>query len=90
MGSEDEPAGEPRGILTPLFITKDQLEQIERLRKTKPLTDMLIWPFMEYHRVPHMQDLTFSLADDLIAVMEGRKKLPQKLKKEKKSGRSRK
>jgi hypothetical protein len=70
-------------FLNPFFSTKEQLAKIELLRKTKPLTDMLVKPFMEYHRVPHMQDLTFCLADDLIAVMEGRKKLPQKTKKEK-------
>lgn len=67
-------------------MTKDQLKKIERLRKEQPLTDMFIRPFMEYHRIPHMSDITFNLADDLIAIMEGKKKLPQQSKKERKSG----
>lgn len=64
--------------MTGIFATKDQLATIERLRKERPLTEMYIPKFFEYHRIKYMMDITRSLADDLIAVMEGRMKCPQK------------
>lgn len=64
--------------MTGIFATEDQLSTIERLRKERPLTEMYIQQFMQYHRVSHMMDFTRSLADDLVAIMEGRMKCPQK------------
>ena len=70
--------------MNPFFATKDQLEKIESIEKQSPVLAMYIDPFMAYHRVKERMDLTFNLANDLIDIMEGRKKLPNKQKTERK------
>lgn len=64
--------------MTGIFATKEQFDNIQRLLKEKPLSEMFIKPFMEYHRIRHMMDMPRALAEHLILVMDGKMKLPQK------------
>jgi hypothetical protein len=73
-----------KDTLNPFFATKDQLEKIESIEKQSPVLALYIGPFMVYHRIKERMDLTFHLANDLIDIMEGRKKLPIKPKTERK------
>ncbi len=73
-----------KDILNPFFATKDQLSKIESIEKKSPVLVSYIDAFMVYHRIKVRMDLTFHLANDLIDIMEGNKKLPVKPKTERK------
>jgi len=69
--------------LTGIFATKEQLKKIEELSQD-PLKEMCVQAFLEYYNFKWVMDLTESLADDLVAIMEGRMTLPTKEKKQRK------